>query len=100
MGKEIWGRQLTTRRGEIGVPKGGHFGCSKLAKIGGTPNGISPCRLGDRIRHPICNLTGVEQRLPCPWLPEIFMPLGLVTIQIGSTIAKIAKSVVSVDRPG
>ena len=29
VGIEIWGRQLTTRGGEIGVPKGGHFGCSK-----------------------------------------------------------------------
>ena len=29
VGKEMWGRQLTTRGGEIGVPKGGHFGCSK-----------------------------------------------------------------------
>ena len=27
--KEIWGRQLTTWDAEIGVPKGGHFGCSK-----------------------------------------------------------------------
>ena len=27
--REIWGRQLTTLGGEIGVPKGGHFGCSK-----------------------------------------------------------------------
>ena len=25
MGKEIWGRQLTTRGGEIGVPKRGSF---------------------------------------------------------------------------
>ena len=29
VGKEIWGHQLTTRVAEIGVPKGGHFGCSK-----------------------------------------------------------------------
>ena len=29
MGIEEWGRQLTTRKGEIGVPKWGHFGCSK-----------------------------------------------------------------------
>ena len=28
-GTEIWGRQWTTRGGEIGVPKGGHFGCSR-----------------------------------------------------------------------
>ena len=29
VGIEIWGRQLTTRGGEIGVPKRGHFGYSK-----------------------------------------------------------------------
>ena len=29
MGIEKWGRQLTTRKGEIGVPEWGHFGCSK-----------------------------------------------------------------------
>ena len=29
MGLEKWGRQLTTRKGEIGVPKLGHFGCLK-----------------------------------------------------------------------
>ena len=29
MGIDTWGRQSTTRGGEIGVPKGGHFGCSK-----------------------------------------------------------------------
>ena len=29
MGLEKWGRQLTTRKGEIGVPKWGHFGCLK-----------------------------------------------------------------------
>ena len=28
------------------------------------------------------------------------MPLGVVTIRIGSTTAKMAKSVVSVERPG
>ena len=91
MGIEICGRQLTTRGGEIGVPKGGHFGCSKLAKIRGNPNGISARLLGDRIRHFMCDSPGVQPRLPCPWLLEIFMPLGVVTIQIGSTIAKMAK---------
>ena len=35
MGREIWGRQLTIRGGEIRVPKGGHFGCSNLPKSGG-----------------------------------------------------------------
>ena len=29
LGIVTWGRQLTTRGVEIGVPKGGHFGCSK-----------------------------------------------------------------------
>ena len=29
MGLEKRGRQLTTRKGEIGVPKLGHFGCLK-----------------------------------------------------------------------
>ena len=29
MGLEGWGRQLTTRKGEIGVRKLGHFGCLK-----------------------------------------------------------------------
>ena len=29
MGIEIWVHRLTTRGAEIGVPKGGHFGCSK-----------------------------------------------------------------------
>ena len=29
MGLEEWGRQLTIRKGEIGVPKVGHFGCLK-----------------------------------------------------------------------
>ena len=43
---------------------------------------------------------GVQRRLPCTWLSKISMPLGVVTIRIGSTIAKMAKSVVSVDRLG
>ena len=100
MGMEIWGRQLTTRGAEIGVPKGGHFGCSKRAKIGGIPNGISPRRLGDRIRHSICDPLGVQQRLTCTWLSRISMALGVVMIQTGSTNAKMAKSDVSGDRRG
>ena len=32
-----------------------------------------------------------KRRLPCTWLPKIFMPLGVVTIPIGSTNAKMAK---------
>ena len=34
------------------------------------------------------------------WFSKIPMPLGVVTIQIGSTTAKMANSDVSVDRPG
>ena len=44
------------------------------------------------MRHSICNPPGVQLRLPCPWLSKILMPLGVVTIQIGSTTAKMAKS--------
>ena len=91
MSMEIWGRQLTTRGDEIGVPKRGHFGCSKLAKIGGIPNGISPSRLGDQIRHSICNSPRVPPTLSCLSLSRISMPLGVVTIPIGSIIAKMAK---------
>ena len=29
VGIEKWGRQLTTQKWEIGVPKWGHFGCLK-----------------------------------------------------------------------
>ena len=100
MGKEIWVRQLTTRGAEIGVPNRGHFGCPKRAKVEGIPNGIFPRRLGDRIRHSTCNPPGVQWRLPCPWPSKIFMPLGVVTIQTGSTTAKMAKAAVSGDRPG
>ena len=97
---EIWGRQLTTRGAEMGVSKGGHFGCSKGAKIGGALNSISPRWLGDPIRHFIRDPPGVQRRLPCFWRSKISMPLVVVTIQIRSTIAKIAKSVVSVNRLG
>ena len=99
MGREIWGRQLTTRGAEIGVPKGSHFGCSKRAKIRGILNGISPRRIRDQICHSICHQLGVQQGLTCLWLSKISMPLGVVTIETRSTIAKIAKSVVLVDRP-
>ena len=34
---------------------------------------------------------GVKQGLPCTWLSKISMPLGVVTIPIGSTNAKMAK---------
>ena len=101
MGREIWSHQLTTRGGgEIGVRKGGHFGCSKRAKIGGVLNNIFPRRLGDLICHSICNSPGVQRRLTCTWLPRISMALGVVVIQTGSANAKMAKSVVSGDRPG
>ena len=39
-------------------------------------------------------------KLPCTWLSKIFMPLGVVTVQTGSTTAKVAKLAVSGDRPG
>ena len=55
------------------------------------PNSISPRRLGDRIRHSIRDPPGVQRRLPCTWLSKISMPLGVVTIPIGSTNAKMAK---------
>ena len=100
LGTEIWGHQLTTRGGEIGVPKGGHFGCSKLAKIGGVLKYIFPRRLGDGIRHSICNPLGVKRRLACTWLSRISMALGVVMIQTGSTAAKMAKLVMSGDRSG
>ena len=44
--------------------------------------------------------TGSLIETPMPWLSKIFMPLGVVTIQTGSTIAKMAKLAVLGDRPG
>ena len=41
--------------------------------------------------HSKHDLAGVRQRLSCTWLPKITMPLGVVTIPIGSTNAKMAK---------
>ena len=92
MGIEIWGRQLTTRGADIGVSKRGSFRLLEMSQNSGYSNGIPPRRLGDRICHSICDPPGGQRRLPCPWLSKIFMPLGVVTIQIGSTIAKMAKS--------
>ena len=60
-------------------------------KFGGAPNSTSPRRLEDRIRHSIRDPTRVQRRLPCPWLSKIPMPLGVVTIPIGSITAKVAK---------
>ena len=91
-GREIWGRQLTTRGGEIGVPKGVILATQNEPKFGGAPNIISPRQLGDRIRHSIRHPSGVQLRLPCTWLSKISMPFGVVTIPIGSTNAKMAKS--------
>ena len=91
MGIEIWGRRLTRRGGEIGVCKGVISATKNEPKFGGAPNSISPRRLGDQMGHSIRDLRGVQQRLPCIWLPKIFMPLGQVTIPIGSTSAKMAK---------
>ena len=54
MGTELWGHQLTTLGGEIGVQKGGHFGCSKSAKI--------------RMSSMVYLHAGVEIDLPCHML--------------------------------
>ena len=43
------------------------------------------------MRHSIRDPPGVQQRLPSLWLSKISMPLGVVTIPIGSTNAKMAK---------
>ena len=91
VGIEIWGRQLTTRGVKLGSQKGVIFAAQNEPKIRDTPNGISPRRLGDRIRHSICNPSGVQPRLPCTWLSKISMPVGVVTISMGSTNAKMAK---------
>ena len=66
----------------------------------GIPNGISPRRLGDRIRRSICYQLGVQWGLIWTWLSRITMILGVVTIQTGSTNAKMAKLAVLRDRPG
>ena len=92
VGIEIWGRQMTTRGGvKLGSQKGVILAARNEPKSGAAPNSISPRRLGDRIYHSIHDPPGVQQRLPCPWLPNIFMPLGVVTIPMRSTNAKMAK---------
>ena len=48
---------------------------------------VWPLRIRPSIRDP----PGVQRRLPCPWLSKISMPLGVVTIPIGSTNAKMTK---------
>ena len=94
VGKEIWGRQLTTRGGggvKLGSQKGVILAARNEPKFEGALNSISPRRLGDRIRHSIRDAPGVQRRLPCLWLSKISMPPGLVTNPIGSTNAKMAK---------
>ena len=91
MGVEIWGRQLTTRGVKLGSQKRVILAARNEPKFGGAPNSISPRRLGDRIRHSIPYPTGVQLRFSCPWLPKIFMSLGVVTIPYGSTNAEMAK---------
>ena len=76
MGKEIWGRQLTTRGVKLGSQNGVTLATQNEPKLGGAPNSISPRRLGDRIHHSVRHQPGVQQRLPCPWLSKISMPLG------------------------
>ena len=93
MGREIWGRQLTTRGGgKLGSQKRVILAARNEPEFGGAPNNIPPSLLGDQICHSIRNPPGVQQRLPCFWFPKISMPPGVVTIQIGSTNAKMAKS--------
>ena len=77
----------------MGPKRGSFWATQNEPKFGAAPNSISPRRLGDRIRHYIRDPPGIEQRLPCTCLPKIFMPLGVVTIPIGSTSAKMAKIV-------
>ena len=93
MGIEIWGRQLTTRGGgvKLGSQKGVILAARNEPKFGGASNSISPRRLRDRIRHFIRDPPRVQRRLPCTWISKISMPLGVVTIPIGSTNAKMAK---------
>ena len=100
MGRKISDRQLTTRGAEIGVPQGGHFGCSKCAKIGGIFNGISPRQLGYPICRSICDPLKVKRGLTYTLHPKISMTLGVVTIQTGSTTAEMAKSAVTGDPAG
>ena len=76
---------------KLGSQKGVILAARNEPKFGGAPNSISPRRLGDWIRHSIRYRPEVQLRLPCIWLPKISMPLGLVTIPIGSTNAKMAK---------
>ena len=51
MGKEIWGRQLTTRGAEIGVPKGFIFAAQNEPKSGVPPTVYLHASL--EIRFPI-----------------------------------------------
>ena len=76
---------------KFGSEKGVILAARNEPKFGGAPNSISPRRLGDRIGHPIHDSPGVQLRLPGSWSPKISMPLGVVTIPIGSTNAKLAK---------
>ena len=61
---------------------------------------MSPRQLGDRIRRSICDPLVVQQGLTYTWLSMIFMGLAVLTIQTGSTNAKMAKLAVSGDHPG
>ena len=55
---------------------------------------------GDQIHRSVCNPLGVQQGLTRTWLSKTSMTLGMVTIHIRSTTAKMAKSAISGDRPG
>ena len=86
--------------GEIGVPKGAILVTKNEPK-----SKVSPMiylhagfKIGPAAPHAIHR--EVQWRLPCTWLSKISMPLGVVTVQTGSTTDKMAKSAVSGDRPG
>ena len=101
MGIEIWGRQLTTWGGvKLGSQKGVILAAQNELKLKVSP--IVYLHAGLEIRCAIPHAIHPESngRFPCTWPRKIFMPPGVVTFQIGSTIAKMAKSVVSGDRPG
>ena len=86
MGLEEWGCQLTTRKGESGVPKWGPFGCSKwVLPIVYLHAGLE---IGSAIPYAIHQESNRDSHA---LVPKISMSLGVVTIPIGSTNAKMAK---------
>ena len=88
VGKEIWGRQLTTGGGEIGVPKRGSFWLLRMSQNLGYPQWYisTPAWRSD----PPFQLRSTRSPTKTPMLLA-FKDLH-ATIPIGSTIAKMAKS--------